>query len=117
MDRQKKETILFVDDEESILSVSSEYFRRKGYQAHTARTGPEALKILADKTIDCCFTDINMPHMNGLELAERIQLLTALRVDCKLETSAIVYPQHFRSARAPTQSALGLKQSLPVAFL
>ena len=73
MDRQKKETILFVDDEESILSVSSEYFRRKGYQAHTARTGPEALKILADKTIDCCFTDINMPDMNGLELAERIR--------------------------------------------
>ena len=73
MDSQKKETILFVDDEESILSVSSEYFRRKGYQAHTARTGPEALKILADETIDCCFTDINMPDMNGLELAERIR--------------------------------------------
>ena len=73
MDSQKKETILFVDDEESILSVSSEYFRRKGYQALTATTGPEALKILADEAIDCCFTDINMPDMNGLELAERIR--------------------------------------------
>jgi CheY-like chemotaxis protein len=60
MDSEKKETILFVDDEEGILSVSSEYFQRKGYQTLTARTGPEALKILAGQTIDCCFTDINM---------------------------------------------------------
>jgi CheY-like chemotaxis protein len=62
MDSEKKETILFVDDEEGILSVSSEYFQRKGYQTLTARTGPEALKILAGQTIDCCFTDINMPE-------------------------------------------------------
>jgi CheY-like chemotaxis protein len=84
MDSEKKETILFVDDEEGILSVSSEYFQRKGYlsseyfqrkgyQTLTARTGPEALKILAGQTIDCCFTDINMPDMNGIELAERIR--------------------------------------------
>ena len=73
MDSLKKETILFVDDEESILSVSSEYFQRKGYQVRTASTGVEALKILASETIDCCFTDINMPKMNGLELAERIR--------------------------------------------
>ena len=73
MDSEKKETILFVDDEESILTVSSEYFRRKGYQTWTARTGPEALKILAGETVDCCFTDINMPEMNGLELTERIR--------------------------------------------
>ncbi|MGD9285870.1 MAG: response regulator [Desulfobacterales bacterium] len=73
MDKHTKKTILFVDDEESILSVSSEYFQRKGYQTRTASTGIEALKILAHETIDCCFTDINMPEMNGLELAERIR--------------------------------------------
>jgi putative nucleotidyltransferase with HDIG domain len=73
MDNSKKETILFVDDEESILSVSSEYFQRKGYRTLTASTGAEALKILAEENIDCCFTDINMPRMNGLELAERIR--------------------------------------------
>jgi putative nucleotidyltransferase with HDIG domain len=73
MDSEKKETILIVDDEESILSVASEYFRRQGYETLTARTGPEALKILAGQPIDCCFTDINMPEMNGLELAERIR--------------------------------------------
>ncbi len=73
MDKPRKETILFVDDEESILDVSSDYFQRKGYQTRTASTGVEALRILANETIDCCFTDINMPKMNGLELAERIR--------------------------------------------
>ena len=73
MDSEKKEAILFVDDEESILSVASEYFERKGYQTLTARTGPEALEILVQEKVDCCFTDINMPDMNGLELAERIR--------------------------------------------
>lgn len=73
MDIQKGKTILFVDDEESILSVSSEYFRRKGYRTLTARTGAEALEILAEQAVDCCFTDINMPKMNGLELTEKIR--------------------------------------------
>jgi putative nucleotidyltransferase with HDIG domain len=73
MDIEKKKTILFVDDEESILNVSSEYFRRRGYQTLTARTGVKALEILAEEAVDCCFTDINMPEMNGLELAEKIR--------------------------------------------
>ena len=74
MDNEKKETILFVDDEESILSVSSEYFQRKGYHTLTAKDGLEALDILEHEKVDCCFTDINMPVMNGLELAEKIRM-------------------------------------------
>jgi putative nucleotidyltransferase with HDIG domain len=74
MDSEKKETILFVDDEESILSVSAEFFQRKGYQTLTAKGGLEALNILEHETVDCCFTDINMPEMNGLELAEKIRI-------------------------------------------
>jgi len=74
MDELKSETILFVDDEESILNVASEFFKRKGYQALTARNGVEALEILQTENVDCCFTDINMPEMNGLDLAETIRL-------------------------------------------
>ncbi len=74
MDDLKKETILFVDDEESILDVATQYFQRKGYQTLTACNGIEALKIFEDENVDCCFTDINMPEMNGLELAENIRM-------------------------------------------
>ena len=74
MDNHKKETILFVDDEESILSVVTEYFKRQGYQIRTASNGAEAMNIIKNEKLDCCFTDINMPVMNGLDLAENIRL-------------------------------------------
>jgi len=69
---EARETILIVDDEESILSVISEYFRRKGYLTVTAKNGREALNVLNRQRVDCCFTDIQMPQMNGLELTEAI---------------------------------------------
>lgn len=68
-----KETILFVDDEEVLLEISSEYFRQSGYRVVTAGNGLEAVEILKKESIICCFTDINMPGMDGLELAEHIQ--------------------------------------------
>ena len=74
MDDQIKETILFVDDEESILNVVTEFFKRQGYKIHTARNGVEAMEIIGNEKVDCCFTDINMPVMNGLDLAENIRL-------------------------------------------
>ncbi len=72
---KKKEKILFVDDEESILDVVGEYFRQRGYSVLTAKNGCEALKILEREKIDCCFTDINMPEMDGIALAENIRML------------------------------------------
>jgi putative nucleotidyltransferase with HDIG domain len=65
--------LLIVDDEEGIRGVVGEYFRRRGYQVLTAQNGAEALGLLTDHDVDCCFTDIHMPQMDGLELAERIR--------------------------------------------
>ncbi|HSV94209.1 MAG TPA: HD domain-containing phosphohydrolase [Desulfobacterales bacterium] len=72
MDDIKREHLLVVDDEAGILNVVSEYFTRRGYEVLTARNGREALQVLRSRPIDCCFTDISMPEMNGLELAEHI---------------------------------------------
>lgn len=66
-------TILIVDDEEVILDVVKEFFNQKGYPALTASNGEAAVKILEKEKVDCCFTDINMPGMNGIELSERIR--------------------------------------------
>ena len=74
MPSQAKEKILFVDDEETILNVASEFFQRQGYQTFTAKNGEEALHILNSESVDCCFTDINMPDMNGLDLSEKIRM-------------------------------------------
>ncbi len=67
--------ILFVDDEENILEIAIEFFQHKGYQVVTATNGIEALKVLTKEKIICCFTDINMPEMDGLQLAEEIRKL------------------------------------------
>ena len=71
--KETKETILFVDDEESILDVARTYFKGRGYKVLTSSNGREAIDILWNNHIDCCFTDINMPQMDGLELAEYIR--------------------------------------------
>jgi response regulator RpfG family c-di-GMP phosphodiesterase len=70
-----KKTILFVDDEEAIIEIASEHFQNLGYQVLTAKNGREAVKTFenAGHVIDCCFTDISMPEMDGLELAEYIR--------------------------------------------
>lgn len=65
--------ILVVDDEEGILDVTEGYFQRKGYEVYTAGNGAEALEIINRVKISCIFTDINMPVMDGLELAEKIR--------------------------------------------
>ena len=70
---KKSGNILFVDDEESILAIAREYFEQRGYTVITATNGVEAVRKLENEKIDCCFTDIHMPGMDGIELAERIR--------------------------------------------
>ncbi len=65
--------ILVVDDEDGILDVTEGFFERKGYHVYTAGNGGKALDIVNREKIDCVFTDINMPVMDGLELAEQIR--------------------------------------------
>lgn len=66
--------LLVVDDEESIRDVTEGYFMRKGYDVYTAGNGAEALEIIHEvPQLSCIFTDINMPVMDGLELAEKIR--------------------------------------------
>ena len=68
--------ILVVDDEAPIRDVLKEFLDRSNrYRVLTARDGFEALQIIARENIDCCFTDLTMPGMDGLELTERIQAL------------------------------------------
>jgi putative nucleotidyltransferase with HDIG domain len=65
--------VLVVDDEEGIRDVTEGYFQKKGYEVYTAENGAKALEIINRIDISCIFTDINMPVMDGLELAEKIR--------------------------------------------
>ncbi|MDY6822964.1 MAG: response regulator [Thermodesulfobacteriota bacterium] len=69
----KNKTVLFVDDEKHILDVASKYFGKKGYDVLTAENGMDAISLLESARVDCCIIDINMPKMDGLQLAEKIR--------------------------------------------
>ncbi len=73
MQSKSKQTILVVDDEEGILEVVKDFFERKGYIVYTAGNGLEAMEIIKKVRPGCCFTDINMPEMDGLQLAEKLK--------------------------------------------
>ena len=77
------ETILFVEDEESVRELVSEYLRGRGYTILEASDGVQALE-LAEKhagKIHLLITDVVMPRISGRELATR---LTTARAGLKV---------------------------------
>lgn len=66
--------IVVVDDEETILNVFKQYLETtSNHTVLTAGDGLEALDIIKKEDIDCCFTDISMPNLDGVELTREIQ--------------------------------------------
>ena len=66
-------SILLVDDEESIHLLYREELEDEGYIVHSAFTGQEALAKLETVQVGLIILDINMPGMNGLEALRRIK--------------------------------------------
>jgi len=65
--------LLVVDDDPVIGKSFERVLTRKGYVVVNAANGEEALKKLAAEDYDAVFTDIRMPGMDGLEVAERVR--------------------------------------------
>ncbi len=67
--------ILVVDDERATRLSLSDILRLDGYDAQTAASGEEAVKLLAAGQIDLMLLDIKMPGMDGMQvLAEARRL-------------------------------------------
>jgi CheY-like chemotaxis protein len=90
-DLRGNHTVLVVDDEDLLLTMSQIILSDFGYKVLTANTGQKALDILAaNEKVDLVLTDLVMPSMSGRELVEHIhQLYPAVRVLC---TSGYVRP-------------------------
>jgi CheY-like chemotaxis protein len=65
--------VLVVDDDQVIGRSIDRVLSGKGYAVITADNGEAALRKLKDEDYDLVFTDIKMPGMNGLEVAELIK--------------------------------------------
>lgn len=66
-------TLLFVDDEPSILSSLQRLFRPKGYKILTAESGDAGLAILDAQAVDLVISDMRMPKMDGAQFLEKVR--------------------------------------------
>jgi CheY-like chemotaxis protein len=66
-------TVLVVEDDPALRALMVRTLSAKGYRALEASDGIEALeRLAADPDIELVVTDIVMPRMNGVELAQQL---------------------------------------------
>ena len=83
------------DDAVGRLAINA-FLKRAGHRPLCVANGPQALEALQIFPFHCLFTDIQMPGMDGLELAEHIQKGTAAAFPPSPEIRALVretYPE------------------------
>jgi CheY-like chemotaxis protein len=74
--------VLVVDDEASVRDLQNRMLSQAGYDVHTVDDAGKALQwIREEQPVDLVIADVNMPEMNGDEMARRIR---ALRPDLKI---------------------------------
>lgn len=65
--------LLIVDDDKTTRKLLSLYLKGKGYEVVTAENGLDALEKLGTESINLVITDMNMPYMDGIELARTLR--------------------------------------------
>src|SRR5262249_22215042 len=70
------ETIVLVEDEEAVRSVTSRILRQSGYRVVEASGSKAAIRLVEQHAgpIDLLITDVVMPEMNGRQLVEHLLL-------------------------------------------
>lgn len=70
---RKKEAVLVVDDDKSILRVFSRILQKAGYVVDAVETGREALARLQASFFAAALIDMRLPDMNGTNLLLQIR--------------------------------------------
>lgn len=84
----REQTIFVVDDESVIAQTLGIILRNAGYETRSFSQPEAALVAAAGESPDLLVTDMAMPEMNGIELANRMQ---EIRPQCKV----LVISGHF----------------------
>jgi two-component system, cell cycle sensor histidine kinase and response regulator CckA len=81
-DSKRPASVLVVDDEAAVRELESRMLMQAGYDVHVVDDAETALQwIRGDRRVDLVLADVNMPEMNGDEMARRIR---ALRPEMKI---------------------------------
>ena len=71
--------VLSVDDSETYLQALAGELRGEGYEVVLARSGEEALQLLAIQPVDCILLDLLMPGIGGQETCRRVKSVPTMR--------------------------------------
>ncbi len=69
---ERHQKILVVDDDRELREMLYRFLTYQGFYVKTACHGGEGYEALGRDSFDMVITDIYMPHMNGLELLDKI---------------------------------------------
>ena len=65
--------ILVVEDDPNLREAIVDSLMMKGHQVHEVCNGVEAVKVIAQTSLDIVLSDINMPQMDGLQLLAHVK--------------------------------------------
>jgi DNA-binding response OmpR family regulator len=92
--------ILAVDDSPTFLAHLGRMLREDGHDVVFARSGREALDMLAAQTIDCVIVDLIMPDVDGIETIRRIRQTPGRESTPTMMLTASDNPEDARNAAA-----------------
>ncbi len=101
------EHILIVDDEEQMVAMMNAFFQALGYQVSGYTSSIDALQLFTkhSEDIDLVVTDMTMPKMTGLELAENL-------LSIKSDIPIILCTGYSEAIDKKTAEAAGIKKYL-----
>ncbi len=77
MEKLKNSTILYIEDDDITRENISLYLKRKCKTFYQACDGIEGLKFFEKYKPDIIITDIEMPNLNGLDMAKKIRKMSS----------------------------------------
>ncbi len=105
-------TILVADDDPAVLRMIAILLEKEGHKTIRASNGLEALLVYQSYApqIDLLLTDIDMPEMNGMELAARIHATHPSAAIVLMSGAApvggVAVPGSFPIVKKPFQKAI-----------
>jgi len=69
-------SVLLVDDEPIVLKRLKPALEKNGYYVETFEDGASAMQRLEEKDFDIVVPDVRMPHLDGIQLLEKVNTRT-----------------------------------------
>lgn len=69
-------TVLLVDDDARVSTLTGDWLERKGYLVDFASCGSDALTLAAEQHFDAIILDVDMPGMSGLSVCTKLRQTT-----------------------------------------